>query len=45
VAPIRFPGKAFADFRLGGHLAPDRAVGRQTWEEFLAARVRPVSEG
>ncbi len=25
----------------GGHLAPDRAVGRTTFEDFLARHVRP----
>ena len=32
------PGKAARAFRAGANLAPDRAVGRRTWEEFLAAR-------
>jgi len=34
--PIRFPGKAARAVRDGATLAPDRAVGRRTWEEFLA---------
>ena len=34
--PVRLPGKAAAAFRAGANLAPDRAVGRRTWEEFLA---------
>jgi uncharacterized protein YbjT (DUF2867 family) len=33
------PGKAAAAIRAGANLAPDRAVGRKTWEDFLAARV------
>jgi hypothetical protein len=33
------PGKAAAAIRAGANLAPDRAVGRTTWEDFLAARV------
>jgi uncharacterized protein YbjT (DUF2867 family) len=37
--PIWLPGKAASAFREGANLAPDRAVGRRTWEEFLAARV------
>jgi hypothetical protein len=37
--PIRLPGKAARAFRAGANLAPDRAVGRRTWEEFLAERV------
>jgi hypothetical protein len=36
--PMRLPGKAAAAFRDGANLAPDRAVGRRTWEEFLAQR-------
>jgi uncharacterized protein YbjT (DUF2867 family) len=46
VLPVRLPGAVFAGYRQGGHLAPDRAVGRRTWEEFLAEQVgrgrRPV---
>jgi uncharacterized protein YbjT (DUF2867 family) len=37
--PVRLPGKAARAFRDGANLAPDRAVGRRTWEEFLADRV------
>ena len=38
---IRVPmmGKAAAAIREGANLAPERAVGRKSWEEFLAARV------
>jgi uncharacterized protein YbjT (DUF2867 family) len=36
--PVRLPGKAFAGFREGGHLAPEHAVGTVTFEEFLAER-------
>ena len=36
---IRMPGAAAAAIRAGANLAPDRAVGRRTWEEFLAAEV------
>jgi uncharacterized protein YbjT (DUF2867 family) len=35
--PIRLPGKAARAYRAGANLAPDRAVGRRTWEEFLNA--------
>lgn len=35
--PIRLPGKAFRAFRAGGNLTPEHAVGRVTFEEFLAA--------
>jgi hypothetical protein len=37
--PIRLPGKAARAFREGANLALDRAVGRRTWEEFLADRL------
>jgi uncharacterized protein YbjT (DUF2867 family) len=40
LVPVRLPGKAARAFRAGANLAPDRAVGRRTWEEFLAERVR-----
>jgi uncharacterized protein YbjT (DUF2867 family) len=39
IIPVWMPGKAARAFRDGANLAPDRAVGRRTWEEFLAARV------
>jgi uncharacterized protein YbjT (DUF2867 family) len=39
VLPVRLPGAVFAGYRRGGHLAPDRAVGCRTWEEFLAEQV------
>ena len=39
ILPLRLPGKANRAFRAGANLAPDRAVGRRTWEEFLAGRV------
>jgi uncharacterized protein YbjT (DUF2867 family) len=39
ILPVRLPGKAARAFRDGANLAPDRAVGRRTWEEFLAERV------
>lgn len=35
---MRVPGAAGHAFREGANLAPDRAVGRRTWEEFLAER-------
>jgi uncharacterized protein YbjT (DUF2867 family) len=37
--PIPTPGKAALAYREGANLAPDRAVGRRTWEDFLAARL------
>jgi uncharacterized protein YbjT (DUF2867 family) len=38
VLPVRLPGRAFAAFRRGGNLAPDHAVGRLTFDEYLAER-------
>ena len=39
IMSMRLPGKAAKAFREGANLAPDRAVGKRTWEEFLAAEV------
>jgi uncharacterized protein YbjT (DUF2867 family) len=39
IVPVRFPGKAARAVRAGANLAPDRAVGHRTWEDFLAERV------
>jgi uncharacterized protein YbjT (DUF2867 family) len=36
---VRLPGKAARAFRAGANLAPERAVGHRTWEDFLAERV------
>jgi uncharacterized protein YbjT (DUF2867 family) len=41
ILPVWLPGKAARAYRAGANLAPDRAVGRRTWEEFLAERVSP----
>ncbi|HSV64403.1 MAG TPA: NAD(P)H-binding protein [Mycobacteriales bacterium] len=38
VLPVRLPGATFAAYRAGGHLTPDHAAGRTTFEEFLEAR-------
>jgi uncharacterized protein YbjT (DUF2867 family) len=38
--PLRLPGEAARAFSSGANLAPDHAVGRRTWEDFLADRVR-----
>jgi uncharacterized protein YbjT (DUF2867 family) len=38
LVPVRPPGRAARALRSGANLAPDRAVGRRTWEEFLAGR-------
>ena len=37
---VAIPGGAARAIRAGANLAPDRAVGRRTWEEFLAERVK-----
>ena len=42
VLPVRFPGAVFAAYRDGGHLAPGRAVGRITFERYLAERAEPA---
>ena len=39
MVPAGLPGKAARAVRAGANLAPDRAVGRRTWEDFLADRV------
>jgi uncharacterized protein YbjT (DUF2867 family) len=39
ILPVRLHGKVVAGYRRGGHLAPDRRVGRRTWEQFLAEQV------
>jgi uncharacterized protein YbjT (DUF2867 family) len=39
IVRIPVPGKAAAAIRAGANLAPDRAIGRRTWEDFLAAKV------
>jgi uncharacterized protein YbjT (DUF2867 family) len=36
IVPVWLPGRAARAIRAGANLAPDRAVGRRTWEEFLA---------
>lgn len=39
IMPVRFAGRAYRAVREGANLAPDRAVGRRTWDEFLAAEM------
>lgn len=39
LVPLRLPGRAARAFRDGANLAPEGAVGRRTWEEFLAHQV------
>jgi uncharacterized protein YbjT (DUF2867 family) len=46
VLPVWLPGAVFAGYRHGGHLTPGRAVGRRTWEQFLAEQLgRPRPAG
>ena len=44
LTPVRLPGQAASAVRAGANLAPDRAVGSLTWEEFLADQVSPSSK-
>lgn len=37
--PLPMPGRAARAFREGANLAPERAVGKRTWEAFLEERV------
>ena len=39
LVPVRIPGRAARALRAGANLAPDRAVGKRTWEQFLADRI------
>lgn len=45
ILSLPVPGAAAKAIRAGATLTPDRAVGRRTWEEFLAARVGSRSRG
>jgi len=38
---VRLPGRAARALRAGANLAPDRAVGHRTWEDFLADELGP----
>jgi uncharacterized protein YbjT (DUF2867 family) len=44
IIPVWMPGKAARAYRAGANLNPDRAVGRRTWEDFLADRVSSSSD-
>lgn len=39
VLPVRVPGRIGAAWRAGHLTAPDHALGRRTWEQYLAERV------
>lgn len=36
ILPVRLPGATFRAYREGGHLAPDHAVGKITFDRYLA---------
>ena len=38
LVPLPIPGQAARAIRAGANLAPDRAVGKRTWEEFVAGQ-------
>jgi uncharacterized protein YbjT (DUF2867 family) len=40
IVPLWLPGKAARAYRAGANLAPERAVGHRSWEEFLADQVK-----
>ncbi|HEX6477730.1 MAG TPA: NAD(P)H-binding protein [Ktedonobacteraceae bacterium] len=44
IIPVWLPGRAARAVRAGANLAPERAVGQRTWEEFLADRVSSSSD-
>jgi len=41
VRPVRFPGKTAAGYRRGAHLTPARAVGRVSFQDYLANASSP----
>jgi uncharacterized protein YbjT (DUF2867 family) len=44
IVRMPIPGKAAAAIRAGANLAPERAFGLRTWEDFLAERVNAPRE-
>jgi uncharacterized protein YbjT (DUF2867 family) len=42
MVPVGLPGKAARAVRAGANLAPERAVGHRTWEDFLSERVQAL---
>lgn len=45
IIPVWLPGRAARAIRDGANLTPNRAVGRRSWEEFLAERVGSTGDG
>jgi uncharacterized protein YbjT (DUF2867 family) len=41
ILPVRLPGRGARAVRDGAVVAPDHAVGKRTWEEFLAEQMAP----
>ena len=39
LVPVTIPGRAARAIRDGANLAPERAVGHRTWQDFLADQV------
>ena len=44
MVPVWIPGNAARAIRTGANLAPNRAAGCRTWEDFLAERVSSPSD-
>jgi hypothetical protein len=44
IIPVWLPGKAARAFWTGANLAPGRAVGHRSWEEFIAERASPKGD-
>lgn len=46
IMSVQLPGQAARAMREGANLAPERAVGRRTWEDFLTSRLgAPLERG
>lgn len=45
VVNVPLAGKAYRGFRDGGHMAPERADGKRTFEEYLAVRTGGRADG
>jgi uncharacterized protein YbjT (DUF2867 family) len=43
IVQVPLPGQAARAVRSGANLAPERAAGRRTWEEFLVTRLNSAS--
>jgi uncharacterized protein YbjT (DUF2867 family) len=39
ILPVRLPGRVFRAYRAGGHLAPENAHGKITFEQYLAEQL------